>query len=62
MQPRMRVCAHLPPLRRQLAHAHHSLDIVPVDVEDGRVHGLGHVRAVGRGAALLRVSSEGDLR
>eukprot|EP00967_Tisochrysis_lutea_P089243 scaffold126977_cov22-Tisochrysis_lutea.AAC.3 len=53
---------YLAPLRSQLAHAHHGLYIIAVDVEDGRIHGLGHVCAVGRGAALLGVCGEGHLR
>ncbi len=38
------------------------LHVVAVDVEDGRVERLGHVRAVRAGAALARVGREGHLR
>ena len=42
--------------------AHHSLHIVAIDVEDGRVERLGHIGAVGGAAALLGVCRECNLQ
>ncbi len=33
-------------IQRQSRHEHHRLGIVPVHMEDGRLHHLGHVRAI----------------
>ena len=44
-----------------LGDVHHGLGVVAVDVEDRRLHHLGHVRAVGRGARVARVGGEADL-
>ena len=52
----------LPPIGCQLMHSDHCLCVIPVHVEDGRIQGLGNVRAVGRAAALLGVSRESHLK
>ena len=52
----------LAPLRRELHGVDHRLDIVAVDVEDGAVECLGHIRAVDGRAGGLGVCSEGHLR
>lgn len=52
----------LPPLCRKLEHVHHRLHVITVHVEDGGVQRLGHVSAVGGGAAVLRVGCEGNLQ
>ena len=53
--------AHLAPFGRQAADPDDRLDVVPVDVQDGRVEGLGDVGAVRAAAAVLGVGREGDL-
>ncbi len=51
----------LPPLARQLARASHRLHVIAVDMQDRRVEGLGHVRAVGGGSRLARIRRERHL-
>ena len=46
---------------RQFRHAHHSLRVVAVDVEDRRLNHAGHVCRVVRRAAVLRRGRESDL-
>ena len=48
-------------LERQPRHAHARLGVVAVDVEDRRLHRLGHVAAVQRRAGELRGRREADL-
>mmetsp|Transcript_57860 Transcript_57860/g.125613 ORF Transcript_57860/g.125613 Transcript_57860/m.125613 type:complete len:274 (-) Transcript_57860:871-1692(-) len=49
------------PLRGQTADLDDGVDVVAVDVEDGRLYALGDVGAVGRRARRARVSREADL-
>ena len=44
-----------------LGDVHHGFGVVAVHVEDRRLHHLGHVRAVGRGARVARIGGEADL-
>ncbi len=48
-------------LERQPGHAHARLRVIAVDVEDRRLHGLGDVAAVQRGAGELGCRREPDL-
>jgi hypothetical protein len=49
-------------IQRQSRHEHHRLGIVAVHVEDGRLHHLGHVRAIEGGAGIHRIAGrEADL-
>ena len=42
-------------------HVHHRLGVVAVDVEDGRLDPLGHVRGIGRRSRVGRAGGEADL-
>ena len=52
----------LAPLGRQLVRARHRLHVIAVHVQNGRIQRLGHICAVGRGAALAWVCCEGHLQ
>ena len=56
-----RLLEPLAELGGDLGDVHHGFRVVAVDVEDRRLHHLGHVRAVGRGARVARVGGEADL-
>jgi len=45
----------------ELRDPHHGLGVVPVDVEDGRLDGLGDIRRVHRGASVTGQCGEADL-
>lgn len=49
------------PFGSNIAHIHHSLWVVCVDVEYGSVDHAGHVTWVGRGAGHARVGGEANL-
>ena len=51
----------LPELGGDLADVRHRLRVVAVDVEDRRLHRLGQIRRIGRGARELRAGGEADL-
>ena len=51
----------LPELRRHLGGEDHRFRIVAVDVEDRGLDHQGHVRRIGRGAAVPRAGREADL-
>ena len=51
-----------PPLGRDLAHVHHRLRVVCINVEDGSVDDARHVRAVGRRTGGARVCRETNLQ
>jgi hypothetical protein len=51
----------LPELRGDLGREHHRFGIVAIDVEDRRLDQLRHIRRIGRGARIARISGEADL-
>jgi hypothetical protein len=51
----------LPVLVGEGGHVHHGLGVVAVHVQDGGLHHLGDVRAVGRAAGVLGQGREADL-
>mmetsp|Transcript_9016 Transcript_9016/g.23642 ORF Transcript_9016/g.23642 Transcript_9016/m.23642 type:complete len:272 (-) Transcript_9016:34-849(-) len=48
-------------LHRKLAHAHHGLDVVAIDMKNRDAHRLGDVRRVRRRARVTRVGREPNL-
>lgn len=51
----------LPVINSQLAHAHYCLDVIAVDVEDGRFKGFCHVRTIAGRPRLTWRRGESDL-
>lgn len=51
----------VPPLGCHLAHIHHRLRVIGVDVEDGSVDDSGDIGGVGGGARHPGVRGETDL-
>lgn len=50
-----------PPLSSNIAHIHHGVRVVGIDVEDGGINHPGHVSRVGRRASHTWVSGEANL-
>ncbi len=53
---------HSSPLGSHLAHMHHRLRIIRIDMEDWSIHHTGNISAVGRWSRATRISCEANLQ